>query len=170
MTSGSSSSGSFKTWILGILGAVITAVLIFAIEQKLTVKEPPPNIVSLNGQVFDSAAKRLLENVEVRVHVATFSDEQKTDSLGRYAFSLGGFDSRLSGSIHLEAPGYKPLDRNLSLKEMSELQDLYLEAVAPAPPTGLGATVVGGAVTSHAATTVYRARLDPRKISALAPH
>ncbi len=95
-----SSASSFKNWALGIIGTVLTAVLIFVIEQKLTEKptEKPAEttIVSVNGQVFDSAAKRLLENVNVRLHVSSFNDEQKTDSFGRYAFSLEGFDPKCS--------------------------------------------------------------------------
>ena len=153
-----SSASSFKNWVLGIIGAVLTTVLVFVIEQKLT--EKPKDIVSVNGQVFDSAAKRLLENVIVRLHVSSFKEEQKTDSLGRYAFSIEGFDPRLTGSMQIEAPGYKPLTYNLSLKQMSELQDLYIDSLGPAPPTGLGT------VTSHPAATRYVARIDAKRIAA----
>src|SRR5438105_14379605 len=38
----STSDSSFKNWILGILGTVIAAVLIFVIEQRLTRPPPPP--------------------------------------------------------------------------------------------------------------------------------
>jgi hypothetical protein len=174
MSSPSSSSGtSLKNWALGILGTVLTAVLIFVIEQKLTEKptEKPTEatIVSVNGQVFDNGAKRLLENVVVRLHVSSFNDEQKTDSFGRYAFSLEGFDPRLSGSMRIEAPGYKPLTYNLSLKQMSEMQDLYLDSVGPAPPGGLGGAV-DGTVTSHPVTTRYVARLDVKRIAAVTRH
>ncbi len=168
-----SSASSFKNWALGIIGTVLTAVLIFVIEQKLTEKptEKPAEttIVSVNGQVFDSAAKRLLENVNVRLHVSSFNDEQKTDSFGRYAFSLEGFDPKLSGSMRIEAPGYKPLTYNLSLKQMSELEDLYIDSLGPAPPTGLGAAT-DGAVTSHPAATRYVARIDAKRIAAAARH
>ena len=158
-----SSASSFKNWALGIIGAVLAAVLIFVIERKLTPREPL--IVSVNGQVFDSAAKRLLENVIVRLHVSSFNDEQKTDSLGRYAFSIEGFDPRLTGSMQVEAPGYKSLTYNLSLKQMSEMQDIYIDSLGPAPPTGLGT------VTSHpAVATRYVARLDVRRIAAATRH
>jgi len=165
-----SSASSFKNWALGIIGTVLTAVLIFVIEQKLTEKKPPEGptettIVSINGQVFDNGAKRLLENVIVRLHVSSFNDEQKTDSFGRYAFSLEGFDPRLSGSMRIEAPGYKPLSYNLSLKQMSEMQDLYLDSLGPAPPTGVGAAV-DSTVTSHPAATRYVARVDVKRIAA----
>jgi hypothetical protein len=39
----SSSGSSLKNWALGIIGAVVTAVLIFVIEQKLTVQTDKPN-------------------------------------------------------------------------------------------------------------------------------
>ena len=171
----SSSGSSLKNWALGIIGAVVTAVLIFVIEQKLTVQTGKPNqqqteqpqeqpsIVSVNGQVFDNAAKRLLENVIVRVHISSFNEEQKTDSLGRYAFSVEGFDPRLAGSMQVEAPGFKTLTYNLSLQQMSAMQDLYLDAVGPAPPTGVGVTPV----TSHPAAAHYVARIDAKRISTL---
>jgi len=161
MSSASSPSGtSFKNWALGIIGAVLTTVLAFYIEQKITDKSKETTIVSINGQVFDNGAKRLLENVIVRLHVSSFNDEQKTDSFGRYAFSLEGFDPKLSGSMRIEAPGYKTLTYNLSLKQMSELQDLYIDSLGPAPPTGLGT------VTSHPAATRYVARVDVKRIAA----
>jgi len=176
MSSASSSSGtSLKNWALGIIGTVLTAVLIFLIEQKLTEKKPTERptettIVSVNGQVFDNGAKRLLENVIVRLHVSSFNDEQKTDSFGRYAFSLEGFAPRLSGSMQVEAPGYKPLTYNLSLKQMSEMQDLYLDSVGLAPPGGLGGAV-DGTVTSHPAlATRYVARIDAKRIAAATRH
>lgn len=170
--SSASSSGTFKNWALGIIGTVLTAVLIFVIEQKLTKPTEKPTetmIVSVSGQVFDNGAKRLLENVIVRLHVSSFNDEQKTDSFGRYAFSLEGFDPRLSGSMRIEAPGYKPLTYNLSLKQMSEMQDLYLDSVGLAPPGGLGGAV-DGTVTSHPLTTRYVARMDVKRIAAATRH
>lgn len=170
----SSSGSSLKNWALGIIGAVVTAVLIFVIEQKLTVQTDKPNqqqtekpqepsIVSVNGQVFDNAAKRLLENVIVRVHISSFNEQQKTDSLGRYAFSVEGFDPRLAGSMQVEAAGFKTLTYNLSLQQMSAMQDLYLDAIGPAPPTGVGVAPV----TSHPAAAHYVARIDAKRISTL---
>jgi hypothetical protein len=177
MSPDSSSGSSFKNWILGILGSVVTAVLILVITPYVTKKTgtgpgaKPVTIVSVNGQVFDNAAKRLLENVVVGLHIESFHEEQTTDSLGRYAFSVEGFDPRLSGSMHVEAPGYKRLTYNLSLKQMSEMQDLYLDPAGPAAPTGVGAAPDGKAVTSHPVTaTRYIARIDPKRISALLHH
>jgi hypothetical protein len=63
------SSTSWEVRIVQTDRAVLTTVLVFVIEQKLT--EKPKDIVSVNGQVFDSAAKRLLENVIVRLHVSS---------------------------------------------------------------------------------------------------
>ena len=168
MSSDSSSGTSFRNWALGIIGTVLTAVLIFVIEQKLTKPTEKPTetmIVSVSGQVFDNGAKRLLENVIVRLHVSSLNEEQKTDSFGRYAFSLEGFDPKLSGSMRIEAPGYKPLTYNLSLKQMSEMQDSYLDSLGPAPPTGSVGSV-DGIVISHPITTRYVARIDTKRIAA----
>jgi hypothetical protein len=160
-----SSASSFKNWSLGIIGAVLTTVLVFAIEQKLTEKK---EIVSVNGQVFDSG-KRLLENVTVRLHVSSVNEEQKTDYLGRYAFSIEGFDPRLTGSMQLEAAGFTARTYNLTLQQMSAMQDLYLDSLGPAPPTGLGGAV-DGTVTSHPAATRYVARIDAKRIAAAVRH
>jgi hypothetical protein len=166
-----SSDNSLKTWALGIIGTVLAAVLIFVIEQKLTVQPPQPKqptIVSVNGQVFDGGAKRLLENAVVRLHVSSFNGEQSTDSEGRYAFSLEDFDPRLSGTLQVEAAGYQALTYNLTLQQMSTMQDLNLVAVGPAPPTGV---TIPGVVTSHPAlASHYVPRIDVKRISALAHH
>jgi hypothetical protein len=176
MPSDSNSGTSYKNWALGIIGAVLTTVLVFVIEQKLTNKPPdkptptPVEIVSVNGRVFDSAAKRLLENVAVHVHVSTYDQEQNTDSEGRYAFSLEVFDPRLSGSMEVVAAGYKTLTYNLPLQQMSQMQDVYLELTGSLPPTG-GSSGGNPVVISHAPIeTHYLARLDPKRISALAAH
>jgi hypothetical protein len=174
MSSDSNSGTSYKNWALGIIGAVLTTVLVFVIEQKLTNKPPdkttstPVEIVSVNGRVFDAVAKRLLENVAVHVHVSTYDQEQNTDSEGRYAFSLEGFDPRLSGSMKVEAAGYKTLTYNLPLQQMSAMQDVYLESTGSPP----GGTATGNSVViSHVPIQVhYIARMDPKRISALTEH
>jgi hypothetical protein len=174
MTAEPSSGNSFKTWILGILGAVITAVLIFYVEQWITKPPPPPppthSFVSVNGRVIDRAANRLLQNAIVRLRVETFNENQSTDSDGRYAFTLEDFDPKLSGSMQIEASGYKPLSLNLSLQEMSAMQDQFLDAQIPAPPTGVTTSNPAAVAAKGAVVGKYMVRPDIRRISALAKH
>lgn len=165
-----SSDTSFKSWILGILGAVITAVLIFVIEQKLTrptsVQTPPhttsghaprETIIHVAGQVLD-ASKHVLENVHVTVQVATYDKSQSTDSLGRYNLSVENVNPDLSGSIRVEAAGFKTVTYNETLEQMSNRESVVLDAIAPAPPGGLGRTP--GGVVIHPAVAQYVKRAD----------
>ena len=165
-----SSDTSFKSWTLGILGTVIATVLIFVIEQKLTntksVQPPahtttgqPPRdiIIHVAGQVLD-ASKHVLENVRVTVQVATFDKSQPTDSLGRYNLSVENVNPDLSGSITVEAAGFKRVTYNETLHEMSNRENVVLDATSPAPPGGLGAT--SGGVVIHPAVAQYVKRPD----------
>jgi hypothetical protein len=169
-----SSGSSFKTWILGILGAVITAVLIFYLEQWITkppTQAPTHSFVYINGRVIDRTANRLLQSAIVQLRVETFNESQSTDSEGRYAFTVEDFDPQLSGSMQIEASGYKPLSLNLSLQEMSAIQDQLLDAQNPAATTGSSATqnpAAGGA--KGAVVGKYMVRPDFKRISALTKH
>jgi hypothetical protein len=175
MTAESSSGTSFKGWILGILGAVITAVLIFWAEQQLTQKPAPPlpshTFVSINGRVIDRAANRLLQNALVELSGKSLKEEQSTDSEGRYAFTLEDFDPRMSGSMMIQAAGYKPLTLNLSLQEMSAIQDQFLDAQPPAPPTGVVAAPNTAAAPSKGALVgKYMVRPDIKRVSTFLKH
>jgi hypothetical protein len=161
---------TFKNWILGILSAVIIGVTVPLVLRRLnrdSAPKPAPTIISVSGRVFDRSARRLIENALVRLQVGTQNDQQNTDSEGRYAFSLADFDPRTAGSMLIEAAGYQPLTHNLSLQQMSDMQDQYLDAVIsqptptnPPPPTG------GGPVTVHPGIATYVKRPDFRQLTA----
>jgi len=156
-----SSDTSFKGWILGILGTVIAAVLIFVIQQKLVHPTPAPKphetIIHVAGQVLD-ASKHVLENVRVTVQVSTYDKSQPTDSLGRYNLSVENVNPELSGSIRWEASGFKTVTYNETLQQMSSRDSVVLDALGPAPPGGLGATA--GGVVIHPAVVQYVKRPD----------
>jgi len=156
-----SSDTSLKGWILGILGTVIAAVLIFVIEQKLTHPTPSPKprdvIIHVAGQVLD-ASKHVLENVRVTVQVSTYDKSQPTDSLGRYNLSVENVNPELSGSIKWEAAGFKTVTYNETLQQMSSRDSVVLDPLGPAPPGGLGATP--GGVVIHPAVVQYVKRPD----------
>lgn len=166
------SDNSFKSWILGIIGAVITAVLIFVIEQKLTqpatptsaqkttpARPPKPQdvIIHVAGQVLDSA-NRVLENVHITVQVSSFDKSQSTDSLGRYNLSVENVNPELSGSIKVEAAGYKTLTYNETLQQMSNRESVVLEALGSTAPRGVNATA--GGVVARVPVAKYVIRPD----------
>jgi hypothetical protein len=107
-----SSNGSFKNWILGVLGAVLAALIIFVAEQYLT--KPAHTFISINGRVIDETANRLISNALVTLSGQSVNEQQRTDSEGRYAFSLEDFDPSLSGSMVIEAAGYRRKTLNMS--------------------------------------------------------
>lgn len=162
---------TFKNWILGILSAVIIGVAVPVVLKRVNnnpAPKPAPEIISISGRVFDRNARRLIENALVRLQVGAQKDQQNTDSEGRYAFSLADFDPRTAGSMLIEAAGYQPLTHNLSLQQMSDMQDQYLDAVIsqptatpPPPPVG------GGPVTIHPGIATYVKRPDFRQLVAV---
>jgi hypothetical protein len=162
---------TFKNWILGILSAVIIGVAVPVVVKRLNnnpAPKPAPEIISISGRVFDRNARRLIEDALVRLQVGAQKDQQNTDSEGRYAFSLADFDPRTAGSMLIEAAGYQPLTHNLSLQQMSDMQDQYLDAVIsqptatnPPPPVG------GGPVKVHPGIATYVKRPDFRQLIAV---
>src|SRR5215467_4389891 len=114
----SSSDGSFKGMIIGTVGVIIAGVSVPLLLNWLNPDRPvsKPTIISIGGRVFDETSKRLLENVLVRLHVGTQEEQQNTDSEGRYAFSLEGFDPRIAGTIDFAASGYQPRSYNRPLQ------------------------------------------------------
>jgi len=164
---------SLKNWFLGILSAVIIGVTVPLLLKRLNTEpaqKPGHTIISISGRVFDRNTKQLMENAQVRLHVGSQQDQQATDSEGRYAFSLADFDPRTAGSMLIEATGYRPLTHNLSLKQMSEMQDQYLVAVAT-PPTNTTPTGPPGrgSVIVHPGLTMYLKRPDIRQLTAVKP-
>ena len=158
----SSPISSFVKWVGGILATVISGVLLFLAQQYFTnphkqqaqgTQQPSQNptpakvkIVTIDGRVVDTSGTKLIDNAEVQLLVASSQERQQTDSEGRYAFSLVGFDPEMAGSMSIDAPGYKQLRLNLFLSELGKQKEYRLE---PIPPQGGGAGVGGviGGVT-----------------------
>jgi hypothetical protein len=160
----SSPISSVAKWIGGILATVISGLLLFLGEQYIANRlksqgqelQPPAQnqtkdkggvqIVTIDGRVVDTSGTKLIDNAEVQLLVASTQEKQQTDSEGRYAFSLVGFDPEMAGSMSIDAPGYKQLRLNLFLSELGKQKEHRLE---PIPPQGGGAGVGGvvGGVT-----------------------
>ena len=153
-----------KKTLLAIFSTVAASILIFVIKQHL--QRPEPTVISVNGQVLEKSANRLLENVLVRVHCQTVNETQPSDSLGRFAFSLDGFKPTTVGSISAQAPGYSPVTYNMSLQEMTGLRTIYLEATPSLP----GNPANERPVVSHPAATQYVIRPDIKRLSSLVRH
>jgi|SRR5579859_4686874 len=146
-----------KKALLTIFVGVTTAILIFVIKRALT-PDPPPAAIVVDGQIVDGN-RQLLENVSVHLHVLTVDESQKSDSEGRYKFSIEGFKPTDVGVISAEAPGYKRESLNLTVLDMSVTHSIVLTAVpnTPAPPTGL--------VIAHPAIARYVARPDAKLLA-----
>jgi hypothetical protein len=160
MSETSSPISSVAKWIGGILATVISGLLLFLGEQYIANRlksqgqeqqQPAQNqtkggaqIVTIDGRVVDTSGTKLIDNAEVQLLVASTQEKQQTDSEGRYAFSLVGFDPEMAGSMSIDAPGYKQLRLNLFLSELGKQKVYRLEPIPPqAGGAGVGG-VVGG--------------------------
>ena len=164
------------------LGALVAGLLLFAGEQYIqhhyfADKPPAPQIIPVAGRVVDAAGTKAIENAAVQLTIGQIHEDQNTDSEGRYAFSLQGFDRNAAASMSIDAQGYKHLSMNLLLSAMTDDKELKLEANAPAAPghAGIGAIVGatwvgpghGGAATAPPAMVKYVRRTDLRQIVAM---
>jgi hypothetical protein len=139
------------------LGVLVGGLVLFVSEQYIQhrywpdkppsppiatpTNNPPtaPRNIPIAGRVVDAAGTRLIENAAVHLIVGLSHEDQNTDSEGRYAFSLQGFDRNTAASMSIIAQGYKPLSVNFLLNARAEDQDLKLEAqdpTAPVQPSG----------------------------------
>jgi len=162
------------------LGALVAALVLFAGEQYIQHHywPDPDGNIPIAGRVVDAAGTKAIENAVVQLTVGSVHEGQNTDSEGRYAFSLQGFDRNTAASISIEAQGYKPLSVNLILNSMTEDKELKLEAqsqTAPGRPgigAIVGATYVGPGHGGASGTVIpnsmvqYVRRLNPSVIIA----
>ena len=169
----SSAFSSFVKWIGGILAAVITGLVLFAVEQRIQTNKwpwssaptppiPKAKIIPVDGRVVDSTRTKLIDNALVRMQVASNQEEQQTDSAGRYAFSFEGFDPEFSASMSIDAPGYKQLRLNLPLSKLRQLKEQRLEPQPP-PPHPVGGGPPGKSIPAN---YTYIMRADLKRILA----
>ena len=159
------------------ISGILVALVIFAGEQYIQHRFWPPNppaheVIPIDGRVVDVAGTRVIENAVVEISIGDIHENQNTDSDGRYAFSLEGFDPQAAASMTIDAQGYKHYSANQLLSRLEEDKEQKLEA-QPAPPGhGLGATVGavyvghGGGQAKVPAQLKYFKRADPMMIVA----
>jgi len=182
-----------KSFLRGV-GALAAALVLFAGEQFIQHhywpdKTAPPSpgndnhepaaraMIPIAGRVVDAVGTKAIENAVVKLSVGEIHEDENTDTEGRYAFSLKGFDPQTAASMTIAAPGYKPLSMNLLLKMMADDKELKLVAeqqtapVSPGIGAIVGATWVGAA--RHAGTPAatptmvqYVRRANPKLIIA----
>lgn len=147
-------------------GALVAALVLFVAEQYIQHRYWPdsksPAVIAIDGRVIDALGTRVIENAVVDLEINGLHQDQNTDSDGRYAFSLQGFDPNTAASMSVKARGYKDATVNLLLSAMEEDKELKLEA-APAPGGG-GA---GPSPTVRPLSAVkYVKRFDPKVLVA----
>ena len=163
------------------LGALVAGLLLFAGEQYIQHhyfedKPPAPQTIPVAGRVVDAAGAKAIVDAVVKLTIGQIHEDQNTDSEGRYAFSLQGFDRNTATSMSIDAQGYKHLSMNLLLSAMTDDKELKLEANAPTAPghAGIGAIVGatwvgpghGGAATAPPTMVQYARRINPKVIVA----
>ncbi|HZR64598.1 MAG TPA: hypothetical protein VFA85_05575 [Terriglobales bacterium] len=176
MSDDSSSLGS--AFVKGV-GAVVAALVLFVAEQYIQHRywtdnqpqsvdngshqnqspPPVPAIIPIDGRVVDTLGTKVIDNALIDLNINGMHEQQNTDSEGRYAFSLRGFDPSTAASMTIKAQGYKDATVNLLLSAMQEDKELKLEALVAPPVLGhsIGA-IVGSQAAGHAATPVQLAK------------
>ena len=70
-------------------------------------------MIPIAGRVVDAVGTKAIENAVVKLSVGEIHEDENTDTEGRYAFSLKGFDPQTAASMTIAAPGYKPAQKLL---------------------------------------------------------
>ena len=121
---------SVTKWIAGIVAAVVTAVLIWYIQGRLTPPPPPPTI-TLEGRVVDSTSSKIIHGATVLLKADAFSGEQSTDSEGRYYFLIRPNQVPVVGQLRIVAQGYQTYDLTNPLNQGDNLWEIPLVASIP---------------------------------------
>ena len=150
---------SVTKWIAGIVAAVVTAVLIWYIQGKLTPPSPPPTI-TLEGRVVDSTSSKIIHGATVLLKADAFSGEQSTDSEGRYYFLIRPNQVPVVGQLRIVAQGYQTYDLTNPLSQGDNLWEIPLVASLASPPVG--------AAPSHSVPPVTM--LQPRIVQSLSKY
>jgi hypothetical protein len=176
------------------IGGILAALLIFAGEQYIQhhfwPDKPPqqaqgpdgdqhqspllPEVIPIDGRVIDAGGTRVIENASVELAIGPIHESESTDTEGRYAFSLQGFDPQTAASMTIEASGYKRFTANLLLSSLEQDKEQKLEAQAPTAPghLGIGAVVrsvyvgPGDGQAKVPAQLKYVRRIDPKVLVA----
>lgn len=155
----STNDSSWGSAIVKGVGALLAALVLFVVEQYIQHRYWPDNsssassaknsdpisaIIPIDGRIVDALGTKVIENAVVDISINGLHESQDTDSDGRYAFSLEGFDPNTAASMTIKAQGYKDATVNLLLSAMEEEKELKLDALAPPGHGGaVGATYVG---------------------------
>lgn len=165
-------SSLLSRFLKGMFG-LLTALALFAGEQYIQhhyFQDNKPGIIPVAGRVVDAAGTRAIENAIVQLTIGQFHEDQNTDSEGRYAFSLQGFDQNTAVSMGIDAQGYKHQSMNLLLSAIAEDKEIKLEAQNQIGPGHLGIGAIAGSTylgPKHGNASVqYIRRINPQVIIA----
>ena len=126
---------SVTKWMAGIVAAVVTTVLVWYIENRLT-PPPPPATITLEGRVVDSSSSKFIHGAQVLLKADTYSADQLTDSEGRYCFLVRPKQVPVVGQLKIEAEGYKSYDLTSTLSQGDNLWEIPLVSSVVTPPAG----------------------------------
>ena len=158
-----------KKGILGILGSVLTAVMIFWLTDGLrdSFRPSQPSIPSQpqsyhwDGRVIDRAKAQLLSNVDVSLDIRGTRFTDKTDSEGRYIFIVYKSVEPFIAVLNVAAQGYEPFTRKLTVDSNGVLErqsEVGLTLLAPAPTDASAVLLPRPRLMEKAASIVYKPR------------
>ena len=134
-----------KKTLLGGLGAVLSAVLIYWLTDGLSgwmsAKQDQPSTEGqsyyFDGQVVDNATRSLLSGVEIKLTIGDTTTSDRTDSEGKYLFSVPKAGQQLAAIFVASAAGYRMYTRNLRSDPAAVLESVptvFLQAEPPPSP------------------------------------
>jgi hypothetical protein len=177
---------STSKWILGVMGPVITAVLIY----WLTPPRPSPDTTppssqpaatvpeatsySWDGRVIDGAKKSVLSNTAVTLEIAGQKSTDATDDEGRFIFLIPKTTQPFIAHLTVGAQGYNEFTRQLTLdsrtNQLEALREIALTPVPPSPTTPVPPqTFPKPVIHANVAALAYRPKSQDQAVKVQLP-
>lgn len=121
--------------IIGVAGTLGVGYFQFVWKPSHAAAQAIVNQYS--GRILDAASQQPVVNAKITLYVPGLAPQiDYTDTEGAYLFTLTLSENQRSGRVRVEAPGYDPYDRNISLStNLLTLGDLRLSKLPTPIPT-----------------------------------
>jgi hypothetical protein len=177
-------------WILGVLGPVLTAVLIYwltpprptpgpalapAPAPAPTPAPPVPNLTSYpwDGRVIDAAKRSVLSNTAVAIEISGQKYTDSTDDEGRFIFLIPISTQPYIAVVTVLAQGYNEFTRQLTVdatNHLERLTEVELTPMAPtAPPAPAGHPSPKPLLHANVAALAYRPKPQDQAVKVTLP-
>jgi hypothetical protein len=127
-----STKKTFLVVLVPALGAVLIGFFQYVLPFMLHKPPPAPSLERMfAGRVTNEQSGKLLESAKVSLEAKGLSPVTYTDSEGRFSFRLNSDTNEIR--IRVDAQGYRPFERKISVSAKTEPEDIRLTPAEPAP-------------------------------------